>query len=163
MSVASADAVRIVDYAPRHRDAFRELNLEWIRAYFEVEDADRRVLDDPEGTILRGGGCILMAERGADSVGCCALIRVAPDAFELAKMAVAPVVRGQGVGTLLGAAAIERARSAGARRVELLSNSALKPALHVYRKLGFVDAPVIESEYARADVRMVLDLAPPSG
>jgi hypothetical protein len=39
-----------------------------------------------------------------------------------------------------------------------VTNSALKPALQVYRKLGFVDVPVGASEYARADVRMRLEL-----
>ena len=154
----SAD-VRIVDYEPRHRDAFRALNLEWIEKYFAVEEADRAVLDDPEGGILAAGGYILMAERDGRSVGCCALIREAADLFELAKMAVAPEAQGQGIGVLLGRAAIERARRAGAKRVELQTNSALAPALHVYRKLGFVDVPVGASEYARADVRMVLELS----
>ena len=151
-------SVRIVDYAPRHRDAFRDLNLEWIRTWFTVEDADRRVLDDPDGTILRDGGRIVMAEDDGTAVGCCALIREDGDTFELAKMAVAPAARGRGIGELLGRAAIERARAAGAKRVELVTNSALAPALSLYRKLGFADAPVGSSEYARADVRMVLEL-----
>ena len=151
-------AVAIVDYEPRHRDAFRALNLEWIERYFVVEEADRAVLDDPEGGILAAGGHILMAEVDGAAVGCCALIREADDTFELAKMAVSPRAQGQGIGATLGRAAIERARSAGAKRVELVTNSALAPALHVYRKLGFVDAPVGASEYARADVRMVRQL-----
>ena len=151
-------AVRIVDYEPRHRDAFRALNLEWIERFFVVEDADRVVLDDPEGTILRGGGHILLAEIDGQPVGCCALIREPDDVFELAKMAVSPSAQGQGIGELLGRAAIARGRRAGARRIELVTNSALEPALQLYRKLGFVDAPVVKSEYARADVRMVLAL-----
>lgn len=157
----SDGALRIVDYDARHRDAFRALNLEWIERWFVVEDADRAVLDDPEGGILAGGGHILMAELDGESVGCCALIRESADMFELAKMAVVPRAQGQGIGVALGRAAIDRARSAGAKRLELVTNSALAPALHIYRKLGFVDVPVGPSEYARADVRMVLDLATP--
>ena len=152
------DDVRIVDYQPRHRDAFRALNLAWIERWFVVEDADRRTLDDPGASILAPGGFILVAERAGDVLGCCALIRESDDAFELAKMAVAHAAQGQGIGRLLGRAAIERARRAGARRVELLTNSRLAPALHLYRKLGFVQVPVGETEYERADVRMILDL-----
>jgi len=37
--------VRIVPYAPEYRTAFRDLNLEWIATYFEVEPEDRKVLD----------------------------------------------------------------------------------------------------------------------
>lgn len=158
------DDIRIVDYQPRHRDSFRALNLAWIERWFAVEDADRRALDDPDASILAPGGFIVMAERAGDVLGCCALIRESDDTFELAKMAVAPAAQGQGIGRLLGMAAIERARRAGARRVELLTNSRLAPALHLYRKLGFVQVAVGETEYDRADVRMVLDLGrPPRG
>ena len=150
--------VHVVDYEPRHRHAFRTLNLEWIEQYFVLEDIDRKMLDDPEETILRDGGCIFIAEEGGEYVGTCALIRMDDGIFELAKMAVAPAAHGKGIGTMLGQAAVDRARSLGATRVELLSNSKLGPALHVYRKLGFVNAPLGPSEYQRADVKMVLEL-----
>lgn len=154
----SSAAARVVDYESRHRRAFHDLNVEWITTYFGLEEADRRVLDDPEGTILREGGAILMAEEGDRIVGCCALLRIEPDVYELAKMAVTPTARGKGIGVLLGRAAVRRARELGARRIELVSNTALRPALGVYRKLGFVEAPLGSSEYARADIRMVLTL-----
>lgn len=151
-------SVRVIEYERRHRDAFRDLNVEWITTHFGLEDVDREVLDDPEGAILLRGGSILVAEDGGAIVGCCALIRIAPDAFELAKMAVAPTAQGKGIGTMLGRAAVDRARRLGARRIELLSNTALQPALHLYRKLGFVEVPLGPTEYRRADIRMVLRL-----
>src|SRR5918995_7199764 len=114
---------RIIDFEKHHRDAFRELNVEWITTHFVLEDIDREVLDDPEHAILLPGGSILVAEDGGDIVGCCALLRIAPDAFELAKMAVAPAARGKGIGAMLGRAAVDRAQRMGARRVELLSNT----------------------------------------
>jgi GNAT superfamily N-acetyltransferase len=154
----STGVARIVEFQSRHREAFRDLNLEWITRYFALEAADRKVLDDPEGSILAPGGCILMAEDDGRVVGCCALIRIAPDALELAKMAVAPEARGKGIGMQLGWAAVVRARQMKARRIELLSNTTLEPALRLYRKLGFVEAPLEHSEYQRADIRMVLEL-----
>ena len=45
--------------------------------------------------------------------------------------------RRHGVGELLCRAAIERARSAGARNVDLTSRSARKAANRLYRRLGF--------------------------
>src|SRR6059036_2977840 len=93
--------VEIVEYRSHHRTAFRELNLEWISGDFVVEAADRIALDDPEGSILRPGGHILMAEDGDQVLGACALIRLAPHVFELAKMAVTPSARGRGIGELL--------------------------------------------------------------
>jgi GNAT superfamily N-acetyltransferase len=154
-----ASAVRIVEYRREHRERFASLNLEWITTYFAVEDADRKALDDPEGHILRPGGCILMAELGGEVVGTCALIRVADHTLELAKMAVTESARGQGIGFALGAAAVARAKTLGARRVELLSNTVLRPALRLYERLGFVEVPLPETEYRRANVKMVLDLS----
>ena len=150
--------VRVVHYEPRHRDAFRDLNVAWISRYFAIEDADLKVLNDPEGTILAAGGAILMAEMANETVGTVALIRVAPDGFELAKMAVTPAAQGHGIGALLGRAAIEHARHLGAGWIELLSNTSLAPALHLYRKLGFAEVPLGDTDYRRADIRMVLKL-----
>lgn len=153
-------SARVIDFEPHHRDAFRDLNVEWISTHFVLEDIDRAVLDDPEKAILLPGGSILMAEDGGEIVGCCALIRIAPDAFELAKMAVAPAARGKGIGAMLGRAAVERARRMGAGRVELLSNTVLHPAIHLYRKLGFIEVPLGPTDYRRADIRMELRFPP---
>ena len=143
-------------YRPEHRDAFRALNLAWITRHFVVEEADRRVLDDPEGHILSRGGRILVAERDGQVAGVCALLAEADGSFELAKMAVDESLRGSGIGHALGAAAVELAWSLGAGQVELVSNRSLAPALSLYRKLGFVEAPLTATEYQRADIRMVL-------
>jgi GNAT superfamily N-acetyltransferase len=91
-------------------------------------------------------------------VGACALIRGDDGSVELAKMAVDAAARGRGIGRALGEAAIARARALGATRVELLSNTVLAPAIALYRALGFVEAPMHDTEYERANIRMVLDL-----
>lgn len=152
------DGLRIVPYRAEHAEAFRELNLAWIRKHFTVEERDARDLGDPATHILAPGGHIFMAELKDQAVGTCALLHEGDGVFELAKMTVAESVRGLGVGRALGEAAIAFARSIRARRVELLTNSSLVPAISLYRALGFVNVPLGETEYARADVHMVLDL-----
>jgi DNA-binding MarR family transcriptional regulator len=84
--------VTIVDYLPRHAKAFRTLNEDWINTYFKMEEADRRALNDPEGTFLQPGGFILMAVSGSKPVGACALLPHGEGCFELAKSA-RPVAR----------------------------------------------------------------------
>jgi len=154
-----AEDIRIVDYEPRHRDAFRDLNLAWIEEYFVVEGPDRRQLSDPERTILAPGGAILVAELGADVVAVCALIVAGDGHFELAKMATRKDLRGSGLGRKVMTAAIEKARALGARKLSLLSHHSLAPALALYRSVGFVDAPMpTGNEYERADVSMELEL-----
>jgi GNAT superfamily N-acetyltransferase len=152
------DGLRVVPYRAEHADAFRELNLAWIRKYFTVEPRDARDLGDPETYILAPGGYIFMAELRDEVVGTVALMREEDGVFELAKMTVAESVRGLGVGRALGEAAVAHARAIGARRVELFTNSSLTPAIALYHTLGFVDIPVGTTEFVRADVRMILDL-----
>jgi GNAT superfamily N-acetyltransferase len=161
----SPPAVRVVAYdsdRPDHRAAFRDLNLAWIEAHFAVEPRDRHELDDPESHILAHGGEIFVAESdgpaGVEVIGACALLREHDDAFELAKMAVRDSARGHGVGRLLGEAAVAAARARGAARVDLLSNTVLGPAIALYRALGFVEVPLPRTDYARANIKMVLDL-----
>ena len=149
---------RIVPYGPQHRTAFRDLNLEWIATYFEVESEDRRVLGDPETHVLAPGGAILMVLDGAEPVGTGALIPVGPHEFELAKMAVTPRAQGRGLGRQLCAALIELARTMGAHRVELVSHRSLGPALSLYRSLGFQEIPLGAVAYRRANIRMELPL-----
>jgi ribosomal protein S18 acetylase RimI-like enzyme len=150
--------VRIVPYAPGYRGAFRDLNLEWIATYFEVEPEDLRVLDDPETHVLAPGGAILMAVEGDEPVGTGALIRTGPHEFELAKMAVTPRAQGRGVGRAVCAALVALARTLGAHRIELLSHRSLAPAISLYRSLGFQEIPLGEVPYRRANIRMELPL-----
>jgi GNAT superfamily N-acetyltransferase len=157
--MTGSNDVRIVDYEPRHREAFRDLNLAWIEEYFVIEAPDRRQLSDPETTILAPGGAILVAEMGTEAVAVCALVAAGEGHFELAKMATRKDVRGSGVGRRVMAAAIEKARALGARKLSLLSHHSLAPALALYRSVGFVDARMpTGNEYERADVAMELEL-----
>ena len=149
----------ILPYAPAHAAAFRDLNRAWIKRYFTLEPHDVEMLDDPEGYILQGGGHILMAELDGQIVGTVALIREAPDRYELAKMAVTDAAQGRGVGRALGEAAIEKARELNAKRLVLESNRRLAPALALYRSLGFREVPLLpDTPYARADIRLELDV-----
>ncbi len=152
------DGLRIVPFRPEHALAFRDLNLAWIEKHFVVEERDARDLGDPGAHILAPGGYIFMAELHGQAVGTVALMREQEGVFELAKMTVADAARGLGVGRALGEAAIAYARSIGARQIELLTNSALVPAIALYHSLGFVDVPLGTTEYARANVHMVLEL-----
>lgn len=152
----TASAITILPYVAAHAAAFRDLNRAWIQRYFVVEPHDDEMLNDPEGYILAPGGHILVAvaPTSGEVVGTAALLRDGPDAYELAKMAVADAWQGHGIGRALGAAALAKARALGARRVWLESNRRLTPALALYQSLGFVEVPLVPTPYARADIRM---------
>jgi DNA-binding MarR family transcriptional regulator/GNAT superfamily N-acetyltransferase len=148
--------VEIVDFQPGWQPAFRRLNEEWITKYFRMEESDYKALDHPQEYILDKGGHIYMALYKGEPVAACALIPMDDGGFELAKMAVSPQAQGLGIGWLIGKACIEKARSLGARRVYLESNTALKPAINLYHKLGFRKAAGPPSPYERCNIQMEL-------
>ena len=156
MSSAIKDSICILSYTSEHYNFFRQLNYDWITRYFHVEEADHHALDDPDQYILGKGGFIFMATYQHEIVGTCALIKTGPFVFELAKMAVSEKVQGKGIGYALGMACIEQARAAGAKKVELLSNTILQPAIYLYKKLGFTEVPLPVTEYERANIKMEL-------
>lgn len=154
--------ISVVDYAPRWRDDFARLNLEWLQRWFVVEPIDHAVLGDPQTHVLAGGGRVLFAIAGGDdgsehAVGTVALLHEGDGVYELTKMAVSPDMRGSGVGRQLMLAALDAFRALGGRELFLESSSQLKPALRLYESVGFRHhrAPRLGSHYARADVYMV--------
>lgn len=151
--------IRIIDYSPRFAQAFRELNEQWIKKHFKIEDSDRRALNHPKGTILKGGGHIFMAVDGEKPIGTCALIPHGDRCFELAKMAVLPAAQGKGVGELLGRTAIAWAKQQGADRLYLESNTGLEAAINLYHKLGFTKIVGPPSPYQRCNIQMELMLS----
>ena len=153
-------SVVIRSFLPGDEAAFRDINLEWIERYFAVEQKDRDVLDNPRKYILDPGGEILLALDGETPIGVVALMMMDVGSVELAKMGVRPQAQGKGAVRMLVAAAIERARAMGMRRVYIETNSKLGPALKLYRDAGFQPlAAAIPSPYARADVQLELFLS----
>ncbi len=153
--------VTIRDFRPGDEAAFRTLNEEWITRYFAVEPKEKEVLADPRGTILDRGGRIFFAVREGQTVGCCALIAIAPGEFEVAKMTVAESFRRAGIGRRLLEKSITEARALGARRLYLETNQKLAGAIRLYESAGFRHLPperIVPSPYARANVYMELSL-----
>jgi GNAT superfamily N-acetyltransferase len=140
-------------------EAFRLLNESWIEEFFELEAKDVEILSDPQRSILAGGGAIVMALAEGKRVGCCALLAMGNDCFEVGKMAVAEELRGRGIGRKLLAFAIEHARGMGACRLYLETNRKLQNAIHLYESAGFTLVPpdrAHASPYSRSDLKMEL-------
>jgi DNA-binding MarR family transcriptional regulator len=150
--------VEVRDYEPADKQAFRDINVQWIERYFKMEEADYKALDHPDTYIIGPGGHILMAFYKGEAVGACALIKMADGGFELAKMGVLPQAQGKRIGLALGQAAVAKAREMGAHRLYLESNTSLTPALNLYYKLGFKRIIGPPSPYARSDIQMEMEL-----
>jgi aromatic-L-amino-acid/L-tryptophan decarboxylase len=148
----------IIDYQPAHQSFFEGVYREWFTAHFRVppEPIDDFVLIQPETAILAKQGAILIAACEDRLAGFVALKKVNHFTYELTKMAVHPDFRGEGVGEALCRAAIERAKTLGAKCLILYSHSSLGPALRLYRKLGFKEVLLEKGLYSdfRCDIKM---------
>ena len=99
--------------------------------------------------------------RSFGAQGTCAVLRHSADECEIAKMAVAPSARGRGYGDLLMEASLAFAREIDSRRVVIVSNTVLSPAIRLYQKHGFVEVPLAsDGRYRRANIRLELELSP---
>lgn len=145
---------RITHYQPQYHDAFAALNRAWLEKYFVVEPIDAQVLNDPQTHILAPGGHILVALEDEIPVGVVALKQASPDVYEMTKMAVAEAHQGKGYGEQLCKAAIDKAKELKATQLLLYSQTGLKPAISLYRKLGWLEVPLCEQLYARCDIKM---------
>lgn len=150
--------VQIVPYTPKYKPAFKALNEEWISAYFEMEETDHQVLDNPDEYILDRGGKIWVALYHNEPVGVCALMKMNdPDYdYEMGKMAVSPKAQGKNIGGLLAQAIIRSAKELGASNIYLESNTVLKSAINLYQKIGFQKISGRPSPYKRVNIQMEL-------
>jgi len=149
--------VEIISYSREYREDFFRLNRAWLDKYFELEPIDEQVLSKPEESIIKPGGEILLAKYRGQIVGTVALIAQPNGQYELSKMAVDEEFQGLGIGKRLAQAAIECFKKRPMQTLYLESNRKLKPAISLYRKLGFVEIehPQGRSHYQRADIYMV--------
>ena len=150
--------IEIRNYREGDQPFFDAFNRSWIAEMFRVEEVDDRVLKDPESTILKQGGCILMADANGIPAGTVGLRLMKDGNFELTKMAVDKNFRRMGFAELLCKAAIRIAREQHTSVLYLYSNKKNEAAIRLYEKLGFIHTEVEPGVYERANVKMFLNL-----
>lgn len=148
-----------IPFQPKYAKTFKKLNLEWIKKFFEVEEKDIELLDKCEENIINKGGYIFFAKIDDTIVGCVAYIKIKEDVYELGKMAVNEDYQGKRIGQELLTYAINFAKTENWKQVILYSSVKLKNALHIYKKIGFVEIPIEpDVVYKRSSIKMELNL-----
>ena len=137
---------------------FSQMNLAWVKKYFEVEPADELVLSNPRRNIIDKGGYIFFAKSGDTIAGTFALLKLSDAEFELSKMAVKEDFLGKNIGNALLTFCLQEAKNLGIKKLVLYSNTKLGPAIHLYKKYGFLQVPLNNSAYKRSDIKMELEL-----
>ena len=146
--------VEIIEYNDAFAGHFKDLNVAWLEKYFYVEPVDKVMLADPKAYIIDKGGYIFFATVNGEIAGTFALMRQADGSYELSKMAVDEKFQGQKVGNRMLAFSLEKGAALGAPKVILYSNTILGPAIHLYKKFGFIEVPLGDVDYKRANIKM---------
>lgn len=149
----------VVEYAPEHRQRFKEINIQWITRSHVLEEEDVRTLDDPEGYVLKNGGRIFIGLYNGVVAGTCGYLNMGDEGFEMIKMAVDETYRGLAIGRKMGEVSLQRMKEAGVKRIFLYSNTkGSAVAIQLYKALGFKEIPLGNPEFLRADIKMELFL-----
>lgn len=147
--------VSIIPYHTRHKQAYYDLNVDWMATTpWSFEEKDRALLSNPELHVLDKGGEIFFAVIDDEAVGTLTMKHTGPGQFELAKLIVTDKARGQGAGTKLCKALVERFQARGGTLLFLETNSTLLPAIELYKHIGFQKLPVPHRSYNRTDYYM---------
>jgi ribosomal protein S18 acetylase RimI-like enzyme len=95
-------------------------------------------------------GCLLVAHRSGEPIGCGALRTLSPGVGEIKRMWIAPAARGIGLGRRLLAELEAEARLHLFHTVRLDTNATLDEALNLYRSSGYREIPRFnENPYAQ--------------
>ena len=149
--------LQLIDYKREYQPYFEKFNKAWLEEFFTVEPLDKWVLEHPDEAILKEGGKIYFAASGPAIIGTVALRFIEDGVYEMTKMAVDKSYHGGGAGQFLCRAAVEKAHEMGMRKLILYSNRVLENAIHIYRKMGFTEIPVVAGTYKRSDIMMEIN------
>lgn len=145
--------MEVVAYQKKYEKDFVELNTAWVERFFTIEQADRDVLDHVSD-LLKNGAMVFFAVENSSVLATCMAMPLGNDTWEICKLAAAGQYTGKGAGSAVFKASMDYAIEHGAKKMTLISNRRLKPALHIYKKFGFHEVPLNKTYWGfdRADI-----------
>ena len=159
LSIMSSN-LKVVDFKPEYAQDFYLITKEWVEGMFGLEEIDRFYIEHPQANIIDKGGHIFFVEHEGELIGTAALVNCAEaDTLELIKMGVYAKARGLRAGQVLMNEVLRRSKELGAKKIYLETHTDCIAAIKMYKKVGFVDAPVHAGcEYDRCNLAMELVL-----
>lgn len=144
--------MKIIPFEEKYRQDFIDFNTDWIVSNFGfLEDHDKETFEKIDEEI-KAGGMIFFAVENDIALATCMTVPMTETTWEICKLASNKNVPHKGAGSAVFEEAMKWAFDHGAKKLFILSNSRLKPALHIYRKYGFKEIPLDNYEYIRGDI-----------
>jgi GNAT superfamily N-acetyltransferase len=144
--------MELVKFEEKYRQAFIDFNTDWIVSNFGgLEEHDLEMFDKIDEE-LQNGSMIFFAVENGIPLACCMSMPMQDGTWEICKLGSNKNVQHKGAGSMVFSAAMDWALEKGARRLFIISNSKLKPAIHIYEKYGFREIKLDDYEYVRGDI-----------
>lgn len=144
--------MQVIPFQEKYRQDFIDFNTDWILSNFGfLEEHDRETFNQIDKE-LKEGAMIFFAVKNGVALATCMAKPMENTTWEICKLGSNKKLPHKGAGSAVFEAAMQWALNHGAKRLFILSNSKLKPALHIYRKFGFEEIKLKDYEYARGDI-----------
>jgi len=145
--------MKIVEYQEQYKEYFIQFNTDWIVDNFGVlEKEDLDTFHHIEENLEKGAMIYFAVENENVLATCMAKPMDENGTWELCKLGSNKQLPHKGAGSAVFEAAMNWALSHDAKKLFILSNSSLKPALHIYEKYGFHEIKLNDYEYVRGDI-----------
>ncbi len=144
--------MKIIQFEEKYRQDFIGFNTDWIVSNFgSLEEHDIETFEKIDEEI-KAGAMIFFAVENEIALATCMAKPMEEKTWEICKLGSNKKVPHKGAGSAVFEAAMNWALNHGAEKLFILSNSQLKPALHIYRKYGFKEIKLDNYEYVRGDI-----------
>lgn len=144
--------MKIIPFDERYRQDFINFNTDWIISHFGfLEEHDKETFEKIDEE-MAAGAMIFFAVEDDTALATCMTVPTEGTTWELCKLGSNKNIPHKGAGSAVFEAAMTWALDHGAERLFIISNSKLKPALHIYEKYGFREIKLENYEYVRGDI-----------
>lgn len=148
--------MEVIPFEEKYRQDFIDFNTDWIlREFGKLEEHDLQTFASIDQA-LQEGAMIFFAIEHDEAQACCMVVPLGTGVWELCKMGSRRGIH-PGAGSGVFQAAMQWALDHGAKKIVIVSNRKLKPALHIYEKYGFREDVKPVWEYERGDVAYVYE------
>lgn len=144
--------MKVIPFEESYRKDFIAFNKDWIISNFGfLEEHDIETFEKIDEA-MEAGAMIFFAVENDIALATCMAMPMEGKTWEICKLGSNKNVPHKGAGSAVFEAAMKWALEHGAKRLFILSNSKLKPALHIYEKYGFKEIKLEDYEYTRGDI-----------
>lgn len=144
--------MKVIPFEEKYRQSFIDFNTDWIVSNFGfLEKHDKETFEKIDEE-MEAGAMIFFAVEDDIALATCMAMPLEGTTWELCKLGSNKNIPHKGAGSAVFEASMKWALDNGAERIFILSNSKLKPALHIYEKYGFREIKLDDYEYVRGDI-----------